>query len=657
MDEPESTGALMVASREKLDNLIFVVNCNLQRLDGPVRGNGKIIQELESVFRGAGWNVIKVIWDSQWDALLAKDTAGLLKTRMEEVLDGDYQNYAAKHDGAFIRQHFFGKHPELLGFVSHLSDSELYHLGRGGHDPKKVYAAYAAAVKHKGQPTVILAKTVKGYGLGVSAGESTNITHQQKKMTMEDLKKFCHRFSVPLTDEQIEKVAFCHPGVNTPEIKYILEHRQKLGGHLPKRRLKETTPLKIPVAEFTPFFESSNGRHISTTMVFARIVAHLVKNPDIGKHLVPIIPDEARTFGMEGLFRQIGIYAPTGQLYTPVDSTQVAYYREDKKGQLLEEGITEAGAFCSWIAAGTSYSNCNYPMIPFYIYYSMFGFQRTGDLAYAAGDMRTRGFLLGGTAGRTTLAGEGLQHQDGHNHLVSATVPNCVSYDPTFGYELAVILREGLIRMYERRESVYYYITLMNENYEHPAMPANVEEGIIKGMYLFKPAPSSSKLSLQMLGSGTILRDVLEASELLAKDFDIHADVWSVPSFTELRREGMAIERENMLHPTSIQKIPYVTQSLKNRAGPVVAATDYMRSFADQIRNFIPHRYVVLGTDGYGRSDSREHLRQFFEVSPAFIAVAALKALSDDGKIPATVVLDAIKKYKIDPNKPDPVTV
>ncbi|MEX2524255.1 MAG: pyruvate dehydrogenase (acetyl-transferring), homodimeric type [Gammaproteobacteria bacterium] len=655
MDEPESMGAIGMAGREKLDNLIFVINCNLQRLDGPVRGNGKIIQELESEFRGAGWNVIKVIWGSYWDPLIARDTQGLLQQRMEECVDGEYQTYKAR-SGAYVREKFFGKYPELKAMVANMSDEDIWRLNRGGHDPHKVYAAYAAAVKHTGQPTVILAKTVKGYGMG-RAGEGQNITHQQKKMGEEALKEFRDRFNIPVTDEQVADASYYKPAEDSEELKYMHERREKLGGFLltpwPKAPKHKVPDLKI----HEKLLQGSGERTISTTMAFVRILSALVKDKEIGKFIVPIIPDEARTFGMEGMFRQLGIYSPEGQRYEPEDSDQVMYYKEDKKGQVLEEGINEAGAFTSWIAAATAYKYHQTQMIPFYIFYSMFGFQRIGDLAWAAGDIRSRGFLLGGTAGRTTLNGEGLQHQDGHSHLAASTIPNCVSYDPTFAYELAVIIHEGMRRMYGEQEDVYYYITVMNENYEHPPMPDGVEEDILKGMYLLKKGPQK-KLKVQLLGSGTILREVIAAADLLKEDFDVSADIWSVTSFNELRRDGIDAQRWNMLHPTKKPKTSHVENCLKGRKGPVVASTDYMRIYADQIRGLITDRpYQVLGTDGFGRSDSRENLRRFFEVNRYYVAVAALKALADDGQVPAKTVAEAIKKYDIDPEKPNPVTV
>jgi pyruvate dehydrogenase E1 component len=654
MDEPESVGALSIAAREKLDNLIFVVNCNLQRLDGPVRGNGKIIQELEGVFRGAGWNVIKVVWGGRWDPLFTQDTQGLMQKRMQECVDGDFQSYKA-NDGAFVREHFFGQYPELKKMVEHLSDEEIWRLNRGGHDAQKVYAAYAAAIAHEGRPTVILAKTVKGYGMG-AAGEGMNITHQQKKMSIEQLRAFRDRFSIPIPDDKISEIPFYRPEENSPEIQYLRKQREALGGYLPARSVVSET-LSLP--ELTAYAAVTHGlgdRELSTTMAFVRILTMLLKDKSIGSRIVPIVPDECRTFGMEGLFRQIGIYSPVGQLYTPVDHEQVMYYREAKNGQILEEGINEAGAFCSWMAAATSYSTNKLTMIPFYIYYSMFGFQRVGDLAWAAGDMQARGFLLGGTAGRTTLAGEGLQHQDGHSHLMSSTIPNCVSYDPTYAYELAVIIQQGLYRMVECQENIFYYITVMNENYTHPDMPAGVEEGILKGMYLLEETKKPAKHHVQLLGSGAILREVREAARLLKEDYSVSSDQWSVTSFTELRRDGLAVERVNRLHPNETPHVSYVSQQLNGRKGPVIAATDYMRLYADQIRPFVQAPYVTLGTDGYGRSDTRAKLRHFFEVDAKFIVLAALNALADTGEIARSVVADALKRYGIDPEKLDPVT-
>ena len=657
MDEPESMGAIDLAAREGLDNLIFVINCNLQRLDGPVRGNSKIIQELEGAFRGAGWNVIKVIWGSYWDPLIARDTTGLLYKRMEECVDGEYQAYKA-NDGAFVREHFFGKYPELKAMVANLSDEDIWRLNRGGHDPHKVYAAYAAAVKYKGQPTVILAKTVKGYGMG-EAGEGQNITHQQKKMGEESLKQFRDRFNLPISDDKIADAPFYRPPADSPEIQYMIERRKQLGGFF-FGNFRKPPPLTIPpVSVQNKLLEGTGDREISTTMAFVRILTALLRDKNIGKFVVPIVPDEARTFGMEGMFRQLGIYSSEGQRYEPVDKDQVMYYREDKAGQILEEGINEAGAFSSWMAAATSYSNNDRIMIPFYIFYSMFGLQRIGDLAWAAGDMQARGFLLGGTAGRTTLNGEGLQHEDGHSHILSSVIPNCVSYDPTYAYELAVIIDDGLRRMMQEQENVFYYITVMNENYAHPGLPQGAEAGILKGMYLLKEGNPGKKSRVQLLGSGTILREVIAAAELLEQDFGVAADIWSATSFTELRREGMECDRWNLLHPAEKSRMSYVESCLKDRVGPVVAATDYMKAFADQIRPFVPRNrtYRVLGTDGFGRSDTRAKLREFFEVNRHFVAVAALKALADQREIEASAVADAIRKYGINPDKPSPVTV
>ncbi len=651
-DEPESLGAISMAGREKLDNLIFVINCNLQRLDGPVRGNGKIIQELEGVFRGAGWNVIKVVWGGQWDRLLSKDKTGLLLKRMEEVVDGEYQTYKSKN-GAYVREHFFGKYPELLALVADMSDDEIWHLNRGGHDTHKVFAAYAAASKHKGQPTVILAKTIKGYGMG-DAGEGQNITHQQKKVDLDALRHFRDRFNIPVTDEQLPNLPFIRPAEDSQEMKYLRE-RMAAMGTISRKPIAQA--LKIPpLSAFEVLLKSTEAREISTTMAFVRMLGILVKDKNIGKQIVPIVPDESRTFGMEGLFRQLGIFSQVGQLYTPQDADQLMFYKEHQTGQILQEGINEAGGMADWIASATSYANHGVATIPFFIYYSMFGFQRIGDLCWAAGDMRARGFLIGGTAGRTTLNGEGLQHQDGHSHLVAATIPNCVSYDPTFAYELAVIVQDGMRRMYQEQEDVYYYLTVMNENYVHPAMPKGVEAAIIKGMYLFSEGKGKSA-TVQLLGSGTILRESIAAAEMLEKDFGVAADVWSVTSFNELRREGLDAERWNMLHPEAKQRISYVEECLGKRNGPVIASTDYMKSYADQIRGFLPKRFKVLGTDGFGRSDSRKKLRGFFEVDRNYITVAALKALAEDGTINASEVTRAIKLYKLNPDKPNPTTV
>ncbi|MDP1941713.1 MAG: pyruvate dehydrogenase (acetyl-transferring), homodimeric type, partial [Gallionella sp.] len=654
-DEPESLGAISMAGREKLDNLIFVINCNLQRLDGPVRGNGKIIQELEGVFRGAGWNVIKIVWGSKWDRLFAKDKNGLLQKRMQEVVDGEYQTYKSR-DGAYVREHFFGKYPELLEMVSDMSDDEIWRLNRGGHDPHKVFAAYAAASKHTGQPTVILAKTVKGYGMG-EAGEAQNITHQQKKMAGQVLLKFRDRFNIPLNDAEVASLNFYRPPEDSLEMKYLKERTAQMGSVPARNPANEA--LQIPGLDaFDSLLKSTEGREISTTMAFVRMLGILVKDKNIGRQVVPIVPDESRTFGMEGMFRQLGIFSQVGQLYTPQDADQLMFYKEVKTGQILQEGINEAGAMSSWIAAATAYANHGKAMLPFYIYYSMFGFQRIGDLAWAAGDMRARGFMLGGTAGRTTLNGEGLQHQDGHSHLMSAMIPNCVSYDPTFAYELAVIIHDGMRRMYVNQEDVFYYLTVMNENYAHPAMPEGAEANIIKGMYLLSESSGDeNKPKVQLLGSGTILRETIEAAQLLEKDFGVMADIWSVTSFTELRRDGIDCERWNMLHPEEQPRFSHVEQCMADRDGPVIAATDYMRSFADQIRGFLPKNFKVLGTDGFGRSDTRKNLRQFFEVDRNYIAVAALKALAEEGTIDASEVSRAIALYNINPDKPNPVSV
>ncbi len=657
-DEPESLGAISLGGREHLDNLIFVINCNLQRLDGPVRGNGKIIQELEGVFRGAGWNVIKVVWGSGWDKLFAKDKEGLLLKRMEECVDGQYQDFKSKN-GAYVREHFFNT-PELKALVADLNDEQVWKLSRGGHDPFKVYTAYAAAVKHKGQPTVILAKTVKGYGMGES-GEGQMISHQAKKMTQDALKQFRDRFDIPMSDDKIADMPFITLADSSPEMKYLRERRAALGGYLPQRRQKSTALPAPPLANFERLLQSSGDREISTTMAFVQMLGTLVRDKTIGKFIVPIVPDESRTFGMEGMFRQLGIYSSVGQLYKPQDADQLMYYREDKAGQVLQEGINEAGAMSSWISAATSYSTNNVPMIPFYIYYSMFGLQRVGDLAWLAGDMRARGFLLGGTAGRTTLNGEGLQHEDGHSHILASTIPNCVAYDPTFAYEVVVIVRDGIRRMYQEQQDVYYYITLMNENYPHPSMPEGAEAGIVKGLYLLQEGASVGKPGkgprVQLMGSGTILREVMAAADLLRDDFKVNADIWSATSFNELRRDGMSAERWSLLHPSKPRRKSYLETALEGHAGAVVAATDYMRSFADQVRSQIPRRYVVLGTDGFGRSDYRVKLRKFFEVNRYYVAVAALKALADDGEIKPEVVDQAIKKYGLDTERPDPWTV
>ena len=655
-DEPESLGAISLGGRERLDNLIFVINCNLQRLDGPVRGNGKIVQELEGIFRGAGWNVIKCLWGTGWDRLLAKDTDGILLKRMEEAVDGEYQDFKSKN-GAYVREHFFGKYPELKAMVADMTDEEIWGLVRGGHDPLKVYAAYHEAANTKGKPTVILAKTVKGYGMG-EAGEGQNITHQQKKMGEVHLKEFRDRFSLPLTDEQIKEVPYLKFEEGSPELNYLRERRRALGGHLPARRQKSEALEVPPLSAFDAQLKSSEGRANSTTMAFVRILNTLLRDKKIGKRVVPIVPDESRTFGMEGMFRQFGIFSQVGQLYRPQDADQLMFYKEDKSGQILQEGINEAGAMSSWIAAATSYSVSNTPMIPFYIYYSMFGFQRVGDLAWLAGDIRARGFLIGGTSGRTTLNGEGLQHEDGHSHIYSLTIPNCISYDPTFSYEVAVIIQDGLRRMYAEQEDVYYYITTLNENYEHPALPEGAAQGIVKGMYLLKEGEAGGKgPRVQLLGSGSILREVIAAADLLAQDWGVAADIWSCPSFTELRRDAIDAERWNLLHPTEAPRKSWVESCLDGRQGPVVASTDYIRLFADQIRPYVKARYRVLGTDGFGRSDYRRKLRHFFEVDRHWVTLAALESLAKEGTIPAAKVAEAIEKYGIDPEKPNPATV
>ena len=648
MDEPESQGAISLAAREGLDNLIFVINCNLQRLDGPVRGNGKIIQELEGNFRGAGWNVLKVIWGSRWDALLARDTDNELKARMDECLDGDYQTYKSK-DGAYVRDHFFNT-PSLKAMVANMSDAEIWALNRGGHDPHKVYAAYYEAVNNPGgRPTVILAKTIKGYGMGAS-GEGQNTAHQAKKMDQDSLKKFRTRFDIPVTDEQIESgdLPYYRFPEDSEEMRYLRERRNSLGGYLPQRN-PNLEALPIPeLSAFDAQLQSSGEREFSTTMAFVRILSTLLKDKQIGKRIVPIVPDESRTFGMEGMFRQYGIWNPKGQQYTPQDKDQLMFYKESVDGQILQEGINEPGAMADWIAAGTSYANSHFAMIPFYIYYSMFGFQRVGDLAWAAGDMHTRGFLIGGTAGRTTLNGEGLQHEDGHSHIQADLIPNCISYDPTFSYEVAVIVHDGLRRMYVDQEDVYYYLTVMNENYTHPAMPQRkgIEEEILKGMYLLKAGEKGDK-KVQLMGSGVILNEVIKGAELLKNDFGVDADIWSVPSFNLLHRDAIEVERYNRLHPLEEAKLPFVTRQLQGYEGPVIASTDYIRSFADRIRAYIPNNYHVLGTDGFGRSDSRANLRDFFEVDSRHVAVAALSALAEQGKVGKEVVQQAIEKYGI----------
>jgi pyruvate dehydrogenase E1 component len=655
MDEPESMGAIGMAARENLDNLIFVVNCNLQRLDGPVRGNGKIIQELESDFRGAGWNVIKVVWGRHWDPLLARDKSGLLMRRMMECVDGEYQTFKSK-DGAFVREYFFNT-PELKALVADYSDDDIWKLNRGGHDPFKVYNAYYAAVNHKGQPTVILAKTIKGYGMGES-GEAQNITHQQKKMSHESVRRFRDRFEIPVADDKLEDVPYVTFPEGSPELEYMRARRMELGGYVPSRRRKAASLVVPELPAFERFLKSTEDREISTTMAFVQILQMLVRDKNLGKHIVPIVPDESRTFGMEGMFRQLGIWNQQGQLYTPEDSDQLMFYKESKNGQILQEGINEAGGMCDWIAAATSYSTHGVPMIPFYIFYSMFGFQRIGDLAWAAGDMRARGFLLGGTAGRTTLNGEGLQHEDGHSHMFAATIPNCISYDPTFGYEVAVVIQDGLRRMYAEQQDCYYYLTVMNENYPHPAMPEGAAPGIIKGMYLFRAGDKKAKAPrVQLLGSGTIFREVIAAADLLKSDWGVESDLWGCPSFTELARDCMRVTRDNMLNPTAKPKAAHATACLEGTTGPVIAATDYNRSYAEQIRGCIGRRYIVLGTDGFGRSDTREKLRSFFEVDRHYITVAALKALADEGALPAAKAAEAMKKYGLDPAKPAPWTV
>ena len=654
MDEPESMGAIGLAAREKLDNLIVVVNCNLQRLDGPVRGNGKIIQELEGIFRGAGWNVIKVIWGSYWDPLLAKDKTGMLIRRMGEAVDGEYQAFKAK-GGAYVRENFFGKYPELLDLVSQMTDKDIWKLNRGGHDPHKVYAAYHSAMQHTGSPTVILAKTIKGYGMGKS-GESMNTTHQQKKLGEEDLLYYRDRFDVPLTDEQVKNIEYYKPPENSPEIKYLKECRLKLGGNLPERS-SFAKSIKTPSVDvFSAMKESTGKKEMSTTMILVRMLTSLLRDKNVAPRLVPIIPDEARTFGMEGFFQKIGIYAHEGQKYEPVDSEQLSSYREDIKGQVLEEGITEAGAMSSWIAAGTSYTNHDLEMIPIYLFYSMFGFQRIGDFAWAAGDAQTRGFLIGATAGRTTLAGEGLQHGDGHSHILSSVIPNCKSYDPTFGYELATIFREGLRRMYEKQENIFYYITTMNENYPHPEMPKGkgVEDGILKGMYLFKELNKYKKTKIQLLGSGTILREMIAAAEILQKDYQIDSNVWSVTSFNELRKEALEVERYNLLNPDKKPKKNYIEKCMSTTEGPIVSASDYIRLNSDQIRPFIRKSFYSFGTDGYGRSDTRKNLRKFFEIDKEHLVTYSLSVLAKEQLIPSKYAKEAIKKYNIDPEKPFP---
>jgi pyruvate dehydrogenase E1 component len=659
MDEPESLGAISLAARERLDNLVFVVNCNLQRLDGPVRGNGKIIQELEGEFRGSGWNVIKLVWGSNWDGLLSRDKDGALRKIMMETLDGDYQAFKA-NDGAFVRKHFFGRDPRTLEMVAKMSDDDIWALRRGGHDAAKVYAAFHRAHHHTGQPNVLLVKTVKGYGMG-KAGEGKNTAHQTKKLTDEDIRYFRDRFNIPIPDSELPKVPFYRPAADTPEMKYLHERRQALGGYLPHRRAQSSEVFKVPPLEtFKAVLEpTAAGREISTTQAYVRFLTQLLRDPSLGPRVVPILVDEARTFGMEGLFRQIGIYNPEGQKYTPVDKDQVMYYKEDKAGQILQEGINEAGGMCSWIAAATSYSTNNRIMVPFYVYYSMFGFQRIGDLAWAAGDMQARGFLLGGTSGRTTLNGEGLQHEDGHSHILAGTIPNCVTYDPSFAHEVGIIMHHGLKRMVEKQENVFYYLTLLNENYAMPGLVAGTEAQILKGMYLLLPAAKKKGAPVvNLLGSGTILRESMAARDLLAQDFGVQANVFSTPSFNELTRDGQDCERWNLLHPTAkTPKVPYVTELLGKHEGPVVASTDYMKNYAEQIRAFVPkdRSYIVLGTDGFGRSDFRSRLRQHFEINRHYVVVAALKALAQDGVLPASKVAEAIKKYGIDADKINPL--
>jgi pyruvate dehydrogenase E1 component len=657
MDEVESLGAIGLAAREKLDNLIFVINCNLQRLDGPVRGNGKIIQELEGEFRGSGWNVIKLLWGSNWDPLLARDKDGALRKVMMETLDGDYQAFKA-NDGAYVRKNFFGRDPRTLEMVSKMSDDDIWALKRGGHDPQKVYAAYHRAVNHTGQPTVLLIKTIKGFGMG-KAGEGKMAVHQTKKLTDEDIKAFRDRFNIPIPDSELPKIPFYKPADDTPEMRYLHERRQAMGGYLPKRRVKAEESFTVPSLEtFKAILEPTvEGREISTTQAYVRFLTQLLRDQALGPRVVPILVDEARTFGMEGLFRQVGIYNPEGQKYTPVDKDQVMYYREAENGQILQEGINEAGGMASWIAAATSYSTSNRIMVPFYVYYSMFGFQRIGDLAWAAGDMQARGFLLGGTSGRTTLNGEGLQHEDGHSHILAGTIPNCVSYDPSFAHEVAVIMQHGLKRMVEKQENVFYYLTLLNENYAMPGLRAGTEEQILKGMYLLEEAPAGTPLQVNLLGSGTILRESMAARTLLAADWGVSANVWSCPSFNELARDGQAAERWNLLHPTEAQKVSFVAEQLAPHAGPVIASTDYMKNYAEQIRPFIPagRAFKVLGTDGFGRSDFRGKLREHFEINRHYIVVAALKALADEGKVPAAKVAEAITKYGIKADKINPL--
>ena len=653
MDEPESLGSITMPVREGLDNLIFVVNCNLQRLDGPVRGNGKIIQELEAAFGGAGWNVIKLIWGSRWDPLLARDRQGLLQQIMEECVDGEYQNFKSK-GGDYVREHFFGKYPETKEMVANMSDEDIWRLNRGGHDARKVFSAYQKAINHRERPTIILAKTVKGFGLG-SVAEGQNTAHQQKKLDLNALKEFRDRFNIPITDKKLKDVPYFMPKKNSQELEYLHERRESLGGYMPKRITKAKSIKTSANDVFQPQLDGTGEREASTTMAFIRMLTSLTRDKQIGKHIVPIVPDEARTFGMEGMFRQIGIYSSKGQLYTPQDADQLMFYKESKEGQILEEGINEAGAYCSWLSAGSSYSNHGIQMVPFYIFYSMFGFQRIGDFLWAGGDMQARGFLIGATAGRTTLAGEGLQHQDGHSLLSATTIPNCVSYDPTYAYELAVIIKDGLKRMISDQENIFYYITCMNENYTHPPIPKNCEKGILKGMYLLKKSVKQENGSIpQLMGSGTILREVEKAAHLLEKDFKIYCDVWSVTSFSELRRESLETERWNELNPEKKRKSSYLEKLLSKQEGPFIAATDYMKMVPDQIQKWVPGIYKTLGTDGYGRSDSRAALREHFEVDARFIVLSTLNALAEKGDIEKRDVVKAIKKYKIDPKKISP---
>ena len=654
-DEPEALGAITLPAREKLDNLIFVINCNLQRLDGPVRGNGQIIQELEAAFRGAGWNVIKVLWGREWDPLLAKDRDGLLVKRMGEIVDGQYQKYAVE-SGAYVREHFWGADPRLLDMVKHLSDDQLKKMSLGGHDPIKIYNAYKSAVEHRGAPTVILARTIKGYGLG-EAGEGKNITHQQKKMNEEELRAFRTRFGIPLSDDDVARTPFYRPAEDSVEMKYMKARRKALGGYVPSRRNRSQPLASVPSEPFEEFLKGTEGRKASTTMVFVRLLSKLLRDKDLGSLVVPIVPDEARTFGMEALFRQVGIYSHAGQVYEPVDMDTLLYYKEASDGQILEEGINEAGSLSSFIAAGTSYATHGVNTIPFFIFYSMFGFQRIGDLIWAAADSRTRGFMLGGTSGRTTLAGEGLQHQDGNSHLLAYPVPNLVSYDPAFAYEIAVIIQDGIRRMYVDQESVFYYLTVMNEQYAMPEMPEGVQEGILKGLYRFRATSKpDAKLRAQLLGSGAILPEVIKAQEILESKYNVGADVWSVTSYGELYRDGHACERWNMLHPAKLARVPYVTQCLAKAPGVLVAASDYVKALPDSIDRWLPRPLAALGTDGFGRSESRAALRDFFEVDYRYVILATLTALARDGKIDASVVEQAIQTHTVNPEKANPAT-